>query len=279
MGFKGITIDTAPEASAHIMAADDASIYDGAFGGDCVLDKGNKLSASIITNNLVRLSDGVISVQGHMGRIPYGEYFDATIENGTAGLKRYDIIVARFSTSGGVDTFELSVVKGTASASPADPTLTTGNLYQGAALREAALWRVKLDGLTITAVEQMFDILCDAKTSRAKKPVYVTKAATNTTDFTVTFPSDVKAFSLDATWDGKKIYNHGKYSSDGQNSVTNFNDTGIYTFNSNRVAILYLDTNNYVAFECLSLVNGVATIKQSIEGTVSGDIRLYFTPC
>ncbi|SHI42370.1 hypothetical protein [Parasporobacterium paucivorans] len=159
MGFKAITINTAAEDAAHILAEDDAGLYSGLLGGDCVLNIGSKLAATIVSNNLVRLSDGLLVNGGHFGRIPYGEYEDVAVENGTTGYNRNDLIVARLSTSGGIDTFEIDIVKGTAtSGTAADPALTTGNLWQEAALREMALFRVKIAGLSITAVEQMFSL-------------------------------------------------------------------------------------------------------------------------
>lgn len=158
MGFKAITINTAAEAEAHILAEDDASLYSGVLGADCVLNIGSKIAASIISNNLVRVTDGVIVNGGHFGRIPYGEYEDIAVENGETGYNRNDLIVARFSTSGGIDTFEIDVVKGTATTgTAADPALTVGNLWEGAAMREMALYRVTIAGLSITALTPLFE--------------------------------------------------------------------------------------------------------------------------
>lgn len=40
-----------------------------------------------------------------------------------------------------------------------DPELTKENLYEGGKLREFPLWRVKLEGINIIGVEQMFKII------------------------------------------------------------------------------------------------------------------------
>lgn len=157
MGFKALTVNTPAEEPAHILAEDDAALYEGLFGADRVLNIGNKLNASVITNNKVRISDGVAVVGGHVGRIVKGDYEDLTIENGVSGQKRNDLIVARFQ-HGGTDTYKLAVVKGVSGSTGVDPNIVQGNLYAGEPQRDYPLWRVRLDGLSIVKVEQMYEI-------------------------------------------------------------------------------------------------------------------------
>lgn len=159
MGFKGITVNTAASADAHIFAEDDAAIYQAIFGGDGVMNIGNKFAARVLSNNKVRVSDGVLCVGGHIGRMQYADYTDLTIENGVSGKNRNDIIYAKFVTSGDVDSYVLDVRKGTAGSTAADPAMTQGNLYQGATLREYPLWRVKIEGLSIVKIEQLFSVI------------------------------------------------------------------------------------------------------------------------
>lgn len=160
MGFKGITITTSEESLGNITAADDAAIFQSLIGSDGVLNIGSKFATTVISNNKVRVADGVMCVGGHMGRTAYGDYNDMTIENGVSGQNRNDIIYAKFLTSGSADTFTLNVKKGTGTTGTAtDPALTQGVLYENATLREFPLWRVKLKGLSIVAVEQMFTLV------------------------------------------------------------------------------------------------------------------------
>lgn len=159
MGFKGITVNTAAEDAAHIYAQDDAAIYQSIFGGDGVLNIGSLFATTVISNNKVRVKDGILCVGGHIGRTEYADYEDLTIENGTTGKYRNDIIYATFVTSGDVDSFKLAVRKGTEGSSATDPAVTQGNLYEGGTTREYPLWRVKLEGLSIVAVEQMFTVI------------------------------------------------------------------------------------------------------------------------
>ena len=159
-GMKGITVNTAPEGEPHIYAEDDAAIYQAIFGGDGVSTIGQACKATILSNNKVRVADGVICVGGHMARIPYGEYEDCEIMNGQSEKNRNDIIVAKFETTGtgGIDTMTCEVIQGTAGETATDPELTQDDIYTGGKTRELPLYRVKIEGLSIVAVEQMFRI-------------------------------------------------------------------------------------------------------------------------
>ena len=160
MGFKPLTINTSPESEAHILAEDDAALYAGMLAQDSVLNLGNKLKATVVSNNKVRISDGIVLVGGHAGRIIKGDYEDMTINNGVSGQKRNDIIAARFiaGVSGGADSYKLVVIQGTPGTTAKDPTFAKGDLYNGDKQRDYPLWRVKIENLSIVKVEQMFTV-------------------------------------------------------------------------------------------------------------------------
>lgn len=183
MGFKALTVNTAAEAAGHIYAEDDAAIFQSMFGGDGVLNIGNCLKSTVISNNNVRISDGVLSVGGHIGRLSHADYQDMTIENGATGYNRNDIIYARFLTSGNVDSFILAVKKGTATTGTAtDPALVQGNLYEGAVERDYPLYRVKLSGLSIASVDQLFTVIPtipDLKAQMEKDKAEINQSLTN----------------------------------------------------------------------------------------------------
>lgn len=161
MSLKALTANTAPEENAHILAEDDAAIFQSMFGEDGVLEIGQQMKATVISNNKVRVADGLVCIGGHIARTVYGDYTDLTIENGESGKNRNDLIIGTFSTTGagGIDTMQLTVKKGAAGTAATDPALTQGNLYTGSKLREVPLWRVKIEGLSITKVEQLFEIV------------------------------------------------------------------------------------------------------------------------
>lgn len=159
-GLIPITVSTQPGEEAHIRAEDDASIYQSLFGGDGVSTVGQACKATVLSNNKVRIADGIICVGGHFARIPYGDYIDCEIDSGQSSKNRNDIIVARLETTGtgGIDTYTCEVKKGTAGSTATDPEIVQEDLYKAGKVRELPLYRVKIEGLSITAVEQLFTL-------------------------------------------------------------------------------------------------------------------------
>lgn len=157
MAFKPITYKSAPGEEPHITPEDDAAIYESIVGTDGVLAVGEQFKATVISNNKVRIGNGVLNVGGHMGRTTYGDYVDMTIENGVSEQNRNDLIIARF-VIGDTDTYELDVKKGVSGKEAVDPELVQEDLYNGGKTREYPLYRVKIEGLSIVKVEQMFEV-------------------------------------------------------------------------------------------------------------------------
>ena len=157
MGFKPLTYKNAPGEEPHITPEDDAAIYESIVGTDGVFTVGEQFKATVISNNKVRIGNGVLNVGGHMGRTTYGDYVDVTIENGVSEQNRNDLIIARF-VIGDTDTYELDVKKGVSGKEAVDPELVQEDLYNGGKTREYPLYRVKIEELSIVKVEQMFEI-------------------------------------------------------------------------------------------------------------------------
>ena len=154
----------------HVYAIDDAEIYKMFLGsGDFILPTGNQLSASMVGANTVRVFDGSIMMQGRLAKIrPADGYDTLTLDNGTAGYKRVDLIVAEYSQydveeviemdSGPVpvtETYEqviLKVVKGSLDAAQyIEPSITTGNIDAGDT-HQVKLFAVQLDGINFNAL-------------------------------------------------------------------------------------------------------------------------------
>lgn len=147
----------------HVTEAQLGLAHQATFGSDdYVLEGGRESEAQVLTNNSIRIFDAVYCIQGRRDVIPASGYTDVTIANGTQGMNRNDIIVRRYkkNESSEIESTEYAVIKGTPNAGTAvDPEVTTGDIRSGATLHEMALYRVKLTGLNITAVEPMFNIL------------------------------------------------------------------------------------------------------------------------
>lgn len=145
----------------HVTSADDASLYRSIFGAeDAVLNVGSQFEATIISNNLVRIADGDLVIQGHQARIRTNDYEELVIDNGTPGQQRRDLIVARYEKDvvSGIESINLAVIKGTPALIAVDPDITRDNITSGGTLREFPLYRVRLNGISIINVEKMFGV-------------------------------------------------------------------------------------------------------------------------
>ena len=156
-----VNIVTGMTGVAHITSDDDRCFNSSVFGkGKYVFDYGKKFSPNIINNNLVRIHDGMCINQGTQMGIELNEYEDVIIENGVSGSKRNDLIVMRYERNAdtSIEKASLVVIKGTVGATATDPSYTSGNILDGGDLiDDMPLFRVKIESLTITAVDQLFE--------------------------------------------------------------------------------------------------------------------------
>lgn len=147
----------------HVTEVQTGLANQGLYGpDDYVLEGGREAEAQILTNNSIRIFDAVYVLQGRRDVIAANDYTDVSIDNGAQGLNRNDIIVRRYTKdeSSEVESTEYAVIKGTAVSGEAnDPEVTEGDIRSGATLHEMKLYRVKIEGLNIVAVEPLFQVL------------------------------------------------------------------------------------------------------------------------
>lgn len=150
-------------ATDHIDSQDDADFQRAITGPDnYVLNIGRKMEAELLANNVVRVHDGSLIHQGRHVLIPKGESEEVTIEYGTQGEKRYDLIVSVYSkdTRTGIETEFLKAIKGTPSAdNPAIPSHTEGDIRAGDIYSEFPLYKVTLDGINIVSIDPLYEVL------------------------------------------------------------------------------------------------------------------------
>ena len=148
----------------HITSMDDASLNAGILGnGAYILNRGEKLRAEMISANEFKMYDGDIVAQGRHIRIETSDVVDLTVDNGTVGSKRNDLVVARYTndTETGIESVDFVVIKGTPSANPTDPAYNTGNIFNGDLIVDFPLYRIRLDGLTVSAPERLLNMAID----------------------------------------------------------------------------------------------------------------------
>ena len=151
------------KADPHITAQQLRNTYIGIFDEDAhILDVGSKLAATVVSATEIQIADGVMVGQGCTASIEHGVTESLTIANGSQGIQRKDLIVARYSkvASTGVESMTLAVITGTpASSSPADPSYNSGDIADGDSPVDFPLYRVNLNGISITSVERLVDVV------------------------------------------------------------------------------------------------------------------------
>lgn len=162
MAQKAITIFTPDSENPHIYAEDDAQVHRAIFGGSGITDADERLAATIVDNNTVRLASGLYCNMGYLHVVPAGETLTLTIGSGTAGIYRRDLIISEFVRGGGAtaDSLAFKVLQGSEASSLAEaqrPTLIQNNIAAGGASRQEALYEVVISGTTISEVNRIAD--------------------------------------------------------------------------------------------------------------------------
>lgn len=179
-------IITGYTGSPHVTAEQDRDVNIGIFGAESyVLRTGSQLKAEVSSNNEIKVRDGVIMHQGCAASIKKNTYDSLTIANGSQGMKRVDLIVARYSRDQNTkeESLVLKVIQGTPKESgPAVPGYTIGDIQAGDLIADMPLYQVTLNGLNITEVKQLFatqDSIAELSSNLVKTAVYMNNGAYN----------------------------------------------------------------------------------------------------
>lgn len=133
----------------HISSDDLSALNVATIGkADCVLKYGDDFALTMQSANSATLGTGVGMVGGK--RFWNQAATSLTVQSGTQGQKRNDLIVARYAkTSAGIESITPVVIKGTpTTGTAADPEVTANDLK---------LWRVPLDGISVGEPVKLFE--------------------------------------------------------------------------------------------------------------------------
>lgn len=133
----------------HISSDDLSALNVATIGkADCVLEYGNNFKLTMASANSATLGTGVGMVGGK--RFWNQAATSLTVQSGTQGQKRNDLVVARYAkTSAGIESITPVVIKGTpTTGNAADPAVTANDLK---------LWRIPLNGISVGTPVALFD--------------------------------------------------------------------------------------------------------------------------
>ena len=139
----------------HISSDDLSALNIATIGkADCVLKYGDDFKLTMASANNATLGTGVGMVGGK--RFWNRAATSLTVQSGTQGQKRNDLVVARYAkTNAGIESITPVVIKGTPSTGTAADPATTSN--------DLKLWRIPLNGISVGTPVALFDPVASLK--------------------------------------------------------------------------------------------------------------------
>ena len=234
----------------HVTSEQDRDVNIGVVGEESyVLQTGMQLAAEVSSNNEIKIRDGVLMHQGCTASIKKNTYDSLTIINGSQGMNRIDLIVARYEKNqdNRTEGLDLKVIQGTpAESNPVVPEYTEGDIQAGDYVADMPMYQVIIDGLNITEVKKVFEVApCIdalkkeiAELNSNKKVECFSKTVATDVDLLVDFSAEMKSI----------IKNGGKIVSAIPGTTTNSNNGLVY----GKVAIQALPDWSEVYVRCNS---------------------------
>lgn len=234
----------------HVTSEQDRDVNIGVVGEESyVLQTGMQLAAEVSSNNEIKIRDGVLMHQGCTASIKKNTYDSLTIINGSQGMKRIDLIVARYEKNqdNGIESLDLKVIQGTpAESTPTVPEYTEGDIQAGDYVADMPMYQVIIDGLNITEVKKVFEVApgIDA----LKKEIAELNSNKKVECFSKTVATDTNILADFSPEVNQIIKNGGKIVSAIPGTTTNSNNALVY----GKVAIQALPDWSEVYVRCNS---------------------------
>lgn len=246
-------IITGYKAEPHITSQQDRNVNMGIFGtGAYIANLGNKLAATVVSANEITIADGLLVAEGCTAEVERGTSESMEIANGSQGMLRIDLIVARYTKAAGtgVEDMQLAVITGTPAASnPATPSYNTGSIANGDTLVDFPLYTVNLNGISIESVTRNVDYIELATASALESVRSTLQSSINSVNTTLTNLINTTKTQL-------------------QNSINSLSST--LTTVSNRVGTATLNTTAKNALAAINeLLGRINTLTSNLSTTNS----------
>lgn len=162
---------TGRTGTPHITSQQDRQLHQGIWGDEAyILNTGNMLEPEVQSSNKILIKDGALMYQGALFSVKVGTTDEVTINNGNQGMKRKDLVAVRYKydSAQNIETGEWVVIQGTpAESNPVAPSGTSGNIQNGDATVDCPVFIVNLDGINVTGVDIIPEVVPDIPTLNA----------------------------------------------------------------------------------------------------------------
>lgn len=158
-------IVTGSTGQAHVTPIDDAVANSniGYLHDRVVFSVYDNFAAQDISASEIRVSSGYGIMQGRLFKIPANTYDTLRIDNGSAGVKRMDLIVARYTVDSQTshEDISLAVIKGTSGTDYTEPSHEESDINNGGTIDEFVLYKIYIDGIAIDHIDAAFELMPD----------------------------------------------------------------------------------------------------------------------
>lgn len=142
----------------HVTSNDDRGLHAGIIGDGCyVLEVGDRFYCEQDANNKLIVGSGELVINGTHARNETQEV--VTVPNGTIGMMRRDVLSARYTRTGQVESVDLIVLSGEPDINnPQLPTMYLSpyhSVLEGSTIVDFPLWEIVLDGVNIVNIVDM----------------------------------------------------------------------------------------------------------------------------
>lgn len=226
---------TSYKGKAHLTSMQFRALIESICGSESrIANLDEKMILELAENNTVKIRSGILIHHGAVMQVKRGTYDPITYQNGSQGMKRIDLIVAKYSKSADtkIEDAEWEIIQGEASDSdPVVPTFTEGDMQDGDLIDRCAFAELHFDGINVTEVKQLVPVArnteeleaeldeLNRKMARFELIEFTVKSSSGTTNFSL--PSGIDAsnsiivgcsvqsksngtwYSIDATYPGR----------------------------------------------------------------------------
>ena len=147
----------------HVTSAQHRAIFERVIGpGSYILDAYELLEPELQSSNSIKIRSGMLSHHGGISEVKKNTYDEVTIANGTQGMKRVDLVVARYERNPETEVEKTSWVviqEEPSEGTPTVPDYVHGNMQDGDTIDDCPLYEVYLNGIQVTEVRKLLKVL------------------------------------------------------------------------------------------------------------------------
>lgn len=169
--------------SEHVTSMQHRAIFEMVIGDDSyILNKGELLEPELQSNNALKIRSGMLAHHGCISEVAPNTYDEVAISNGSQGMKRIDLVVARYTQNADtkVERTGWAVIQGQpAESNPVVPDYIHGNMQDGDLTDDCPLFEVHLDGIQVVEIKKLLNVLDGSLAELNRKIIYEFGACTN----------------------------------------------------------------------------------------------------